>query len=105
MTHRNQHYPPELRGRTVRGDPEVRLAVGRDRRSRAEARVGTAETVRKWVRQAEVDSGQRPGTATDESAESSDSSAGSPSCAGPTKSSRRPSVFFVAELNRPSHRS
>jgi transposase len=31
--------------------------------------VGSAETVRKWVRQAEVDSGRRSGTSTDEAAE------------------------------------
>jgi transposase len=31
--------------------------------------IGTAETVRKWVRQAEVDAAQRPGTTRDESAE------------------------------------
>ena len=32
-------------------------------------RVGCAETVRKWVRQIQVDSGARPGITTDESAE------------------------------------
>jgi transposase len=31
--------------------------------------VGTAETVRKWVRQAQIDAGSRPGATTEESAE------------------------------------
>ena len=73
MTRRNQHYPPELRERAVRMVAEV--TPNYDSQWAAinvvahKLGVGTAETVRKWVRQAEVDAGRRPGTTTDESAE------------------------------------
>ena len=73
MTRRSQRYPPELRERAVRMVAEVTLkydsqwaAIGAVAQKLG---VGTAETVRKWVRQAEVDAGQRPGTTSDESAE------------------------------------
>ena len=73
MTRRSQHYPPELRERAVRMVAEVTpnydsqwAAIGAVAQKLG---VGTAETVRKWVRQAEVDAGQRPGATSDESAE------------------------------------
>src|SRR3954453_14821420 len=72
MTRRSQ-YPPELRERAVRMVAEVTpnydsqwAAIGAVAQKLG---VGSAETVRKWVRQAEVDNGQRAGTTTEDSAE------------------------------------
>jgi transposase len=72
MTRRNQHYPPELRERAVRMVAEVTpnydsqwAAIGAVAQKLG---LGAAETVRTWVRQAEV-TGQRPGATSEESAE------------------------------------
>lgn len=73
MNYRAQPYPRELRERAVRMVAEV--TPNYDSQWAAingvaqKLGIGTAETVRKWVRQAEVDDGQRPGTTTDDSAE------------------------------------
>ncbi|MDE1675529.1 IS3 family transposase [Nocardia gipuzkoensis] len=69
----SRKYPLELRERAVRMVMEVRdqyesewAAIG----AVAELLgVGTAETVRKWVRQGQVDAGARPGVTSEESAE------------------------------------
>ncbi len=64
-------YPEELRERAVRMVLEVRARDGKGRGKLA--RVGRQlgvhpEALRGWVRQAEIDSGTRPGTTTDDAA-------------------------------------
>ncbi len=69
----SRRYPLELRERAlrmvaeVRGQHETEWAAMRAVSELLE--IGTTETVRKWLRQAEVDAGTQPGTTTEESAE------------------------------------
>jgi transposase len=62
-------YPPELRARAVRLVFETIEAEGRSFGviTRIARRLGIgSESLRQWVRQAEVDAGERPGTSTSE---------------------------------------
>jgi transposase len=69
MPSRGKPFPPEVRERAVRmvldheGDYESQWAAIV---SISEKFGMTAETLRKWVRRAEVDAGQRPGTTSDQ---------------------------------------
>ena len=67
--------------------------------------VGSTDTVRKWVRQAEVDTGQRPGTTSDESAELKRLRRENAELRRANEILRAASAFFAAELDRPSPRS
>jgi transposase len=109
MTRRSQHYPPELRERAVRMVAEVTpsydsqwAAIGAVAQKLG---VGSAETVRKWVRQAEVDAGQRPGSTTEESAELRRLRRENAELRRANEILKAASAFFAAELDRPSPRS
>ncbi|MCY0947086.1 IS3 family transposase [Streptomyces antarcticus] len=68
---RPSSYPAELRKRAVRMVAEVRSDYPNESAAiKAVAEklgIGSTETLRKWVRQDQVDSGARPGTSTEES--------------------------------------
>ena len=65
--------------------------------------IGTAETVRKWVRQAQVDSGSRAGTTTEESAELKRLKSENAELRRANAILKTASAFFAAELDRPAH--
>ncbi|WP_317936477.1 IS3 family transposase [Streptomyces cellostaticus] len=66
-------YPPELRERAVRMVTEIRPNYPTEwaamKAVAAKLGIGAAETVRTWVRKAQVDTGERPGTTSEEAAE------------------------------------
>jgi transposase len=72
MTRRSS-YPPELRERAVRMVGEVQESYKSQWAAieavAAKLGIGCAETLRIWVRQAEVDTGQRVGVSSEEQAE------------------------------------
>ena len=104
-----KQYPTELRERAVRlvieyrGDYETEYAAIRS--IAAKLGVATPESLRKWVRQAEVDSGQRPGVSSEESAEIRRLRAEVKELRRANEILRAASAFFAAELDRPLTRS
>ena len=66
------------------------------------AKIGASgETVRKWVRQAEVDQGARPGTTSEESAEIKRLKRENAELKRANAILKAASAFFAAELDRP----
>lgn len=100
-------YPDELRERATRMAVEAR----RDPRTKAGAIARVAqqlglnpETLRSWVRQAEVDAGHRPGTTTDEAQRMAELEREVRELRRANAILRSASAFFAAELDRPHTR-
>ena len=64
--------------------------------------IGTPETVRKWVRQAEIDDGSKPGTTSKDAAEIKDLRRQVAELKRANAILKAASAFFAAELDRPS---
>ena len=106
---RSGAYPAELRERAVRMVAEVTPNYDSEWAAiNAVAQklgVGTAETVRTWLRQAEVDTGQRLGTSSEESAEIKRLRRENAELRRANEILKAASAFFAAELDRPQQRS
>jgi transposase len=99
-------YPRELRERAVRmvhevlpNHPSMTAALGA---VSSKLGIGSAETVRKWVVQAEIDSGRRSGMTSEEHAEIKRLKREVAELRRANEILKSASAFFAAELDRPS---
>ena len=103
----SRRYPPELRERAVRMFAEVRASHETEWAAMRVVSellgIGTTETVRKWVRRAEIDDGSRPGVSTEESAELRRLKRENSELKRANGILKAASAFFAAELDRPQH--
>src|SRR5882757_1978578 len=105
---RPSRYPRELRDRAVRMVAES-MAQGQYpsefeaiRTIASKLGVGSPETLLKWVRQAEVDGGTRPGKTTAEIAEIRELKKENAELRRANEILKSASAFFAAELDRPA---
>jgi len=105
---RPSKYPLELRERAVRMVAEVRPEY--DSRWAAicavsgKLGIGSAETLRTWVRRAEVDAGRRPGLTSDQAAEVTRLKRENAELRRANEILKAAAAFFGAELDRPGRR-
>jgi len=102
MSRHGSNYPPEVRERAVRMVAEVQgdypsqwaaiTAVA------SKLGIGSSETLRKWVRRAEVDAGARPGITSEERAEIKALKQENAELRRANEILKAASTFFAAEL-------
>jgi transposase len=103
----SRRYPPELRERAVRMVAEISSQHESEWSAISEVArllgVGCAETVRKWVRQGQIDGDVRPGITTEESDEVKRLRRENAELRRANAILKTASAFFAAELDRPQH--
>ncbi|GAB2865201.1 hypothetical protein GCM10022221_76830 [Actinocorallia aurea] len=106
---RPSQYPPELWQRAVRMVAEVRPDYPNESAALAAVAqklgIGSRETLRNRVRQAEVDTGKRPGTTTEEAAQVKALKKEIAELRRAKEILKAAASFFAAELDRPHTRS
>ena len=102
---RPSSYPKELRERAVRMVLETRneypTEFGAIVSIANKLGIGSPETLRKWVRRAEVDAGERPGLTTEESEQIKALKRENAELRRANEILKSASAFFAAELDRP----
>jgi transposase len=104
-----KQYPNGVRQRAVRlviehrGEYETEYEAIRS--IAAKLGIGSAETLRKWVRQSQIDAGKRPGVSTEESAELRRLRLENKELRRANEILQAASAFFAAQLDRPQPRS
>lgn len=105
---RPSKYPEELRERAVRMVAEVAPQYGSQWAAitavAGKLGVGAPETVRTWVRRAEVDAGKRPGVTTEEAEELKRLKRENAELRRANEILKAAAIFFGAELDRPGRR-
>jgi transposase len=103
-----RRYPPELRERAVRMAQDAIAKQGGQSfgvvtRVARQLGVGT-ESLRSWLKQAEIDSGSRPGTSTADAQRIAELERENRELRRANAILKSASAFFAAELDRPSQR-
>jgi len=105
---RPSKYPEELRDRAVRMVAEVRPEYGSQWAAIESVAhrlgIGSAETLRTWVRRAEVDAGRRPGVTSEAAVELARLRRENAELRRANEILKAAAAFFGAELDRPGRR-
>ena len=109
MSNNRKPYPADLRQRAVRllleTEDQYPTRSAAMRSIASKLGIGSAESLRNWVRQAEIDAGARPGVSSAEADRIKALERENAELRRANEILKAASAFFAAELDRPHRRS